>query len=556
MDATEAAAESAQATADESESQALKNRAQVFEGEAEALQVSAADDEEGSKALGIKAGEEQTSAEMAAVQAAADEAAADEEDAVAGEATVAAARFESEELSDGAAVVVCEFLPLLDVVCDVVGGIAEVSLATAAAAEVAQAVAATSAAVAARDNERIAVTKAAESEAGAASDGEAAVVLESKAELEEADALADHEEAERDEVESIALHSKSEEEEVLANEKRVNAETEEVGADASLQNAVQHGLFAAQQAILSSATGVLALSYFAIKFLIRAVGGSTRLVATAFASCDRSNSSRRRNWLQSKFLRDMSYTVVHLLVFVSTLALALSHPEVAHVLDGSALCTIRSKGGWLLIFGLTAATAHCSMLHVMPSITRRLYPVWEWVGLFGFMLVLFILEALILLVALRGSSIGSRALLCIQQIPLWLIWFCLVVCAVVHCCVLREVGVIEEPLAMDDEEIADCCKDERCLDETASLLGSLPTDLSRNKSKKTTSPNYLWRHLLIPFEALLLFCMVPIILSCFSHATLLWPLVRHLIAGFEWVIPGIALAYLILLGVVVWWSAH
>lgn len=554
-DASEAAAESAQAPADESESQSLKSRAAVLEGEAEALEVSAANQEEGSKALNLKAREEQIAAETDAVRAAADEEVADAEGAVAEEAAVAASRYEAEEVSDGSAVVVCEFLPLLDVVCDVVGGIAEVSLATAAVAEVAEAVAATSAAAAAREDERLAVANAAEAEALATSDEEAAVVLNTKAKLAEEDALSDHQEAERDEAESIALHIEAEEQEALANEMQMNAEEEEASADASLEKAAQHGLSAAQQAILSSAAGLCALSYFGIKCVTRVLGGLASFVATiASETIGKSNESWYSSCCPPNRLRDLSYSIVHVLVFLSTTGSAMSHLEAFHILDGSGAYDTRSQGGLLLIFGLIGATAHCSVLHVLPDVIRRHYPICDWVALYVFMLVLFILEALILLVTLRGTSIGSSALSVIHQLPLFLLWVFLGVCSVLHFCAFRVVDQISEPFDKNDE-IVDCER-ERTIDERASLLESHPNHFSRRMAKRTSTPRYSWKDLLIPLEGLLLSCMVPIFLSCFSHAKVLWPLLRHWIIGFEWVIPVVAVVYLLLVGVIVWSSAR
>jgi hypothetical protein len=382
---------------DESESQSLKSHAAVLEGEADVLEVLAADDKEGSTALNIKAREQHIAAESDTVRAAADEEGAHAEDAVAEDAVVAAARYEAEEVNDGAAVVVCEFLPLLDVVCDVVGGIAEVSLATVAEAEVAEAVAATSAAVAAREDERVAVANAAEAESLATSDGEAAVVLNAKATLAEEDAISDHQEAERDEVESIALHVEAQEQEALANEMQMNSEEEEVSADASLEKAAQHGLLAAQQAILSSAAGLCALSYFGVKCLTRAVSGLATFVSTNTSeTLDESKASWYSSCLPPHFWCDMSYTIVHVLVFLSTTGLALSHHEAVCLLDRSCAFDTRSLGGLLLIFVLIGATVHCSVLHVLPDVIWRRCSVWDWVVLFGFMLALFILEALFL----------------------------------------------------------------------------------------------------------------------------------------------------------------
>lgn len=552
-DASEAAAESTKSAADETESQALEERAAALEVEAEALEVAAAKDEETAEGLEVKVGEEQVEAELSAVRAAADEGVADEEEAVAGEAAISAARFEAEELDDGAAVVLCEFLPLVDIVCDVIGGIAEVSLAAAAAAEVAEAVAATSAAAAAREDEKVAATKAAESEVAAAVDGNAAAALESKAGAEEAEALFDQEEAKRDEAEALALQVEAQEAESLAIEAEAKASAEEVDADVSMEKSAQQGLFAAQKALLSSAIGILALAYFGIKVLTRILGGVSRFMVTD-SSKSINNQRCPKLWMgiTPKFMHDLSYTFLHVLIFFTTTELLLNHIQPSRVLDHSVTYAIRSQGGLMLIFGLIASTLQLCLLHVLPNTVRHIYFVWELVALFPFLVILFTMEALIVLVNLRRTAIGSEVLKYILLVPVWLMCFTLMFFTAIHLFVIPVGGEVIDQVETDNEDNIDSDVE---LSEQTLLLRPIQNDTVTHRSSMSTGPNYAWRQLLIPMEILLLSCLAPILVSCFSHAQVLLPLLQHWVDGYEWMIPVIAVVYVGLISMMVFWSS-
>jgi hypothetical protein len=553
VDSAKATEGSAKAIAAENESQALEAKAVALEAQAETLEVYAVEDEETAKALEVKAGEEQVAAEVAGARAAVDEIVANEEEAVATEAAGAAAEFEVEELQDGTAIMVCEFIPLLDVVCDVIGGIAEVSFTTAAVAEVAEAVAATTAIAAVREAEEVAVAEAAESEASVAVDGEAAASLETKAEIEEAEALTDQEEANRDEAEAEALQVEAEEAEEMATEEETKAEVEEADADVSLEKAAQHGLSAAQEAIMSSAAGLLALSYFGVKFVTRLLGGFTTFTATAASTIfNEPRSFKLCYCLPRTLVHDLSYIFLHLLIFLSTSVSLLNHIEPSQILGSSATYSIRSQGGLLLIFGLVAATVQCFMLHALPNAVRQSYPVWEWIALSAFLLLLFIMEALIVLVNLGRTSIQSSTLENVCQVPVLLIWGGLLSFVAIHLHVCRAGRDATEQEETEDREIIDC---ELELNEKTSLLGS-SQDTASNVSDRQTSIAYSWLNLLIPLEILVLSCLVPILASCFSHTQILWPLLHNWVSGIEWAIPVVFVVYLGLVVLVMWWSTR
>lgn len=553
-DTTEANEEFSKATADKSESQVWRERASAKEAEAEALKASAVKDEEGAKSLNIKAGEEQVVADAAGVRAAADELVADEDESVAGEASASAARFEAEELNDGAAVVLCEFIPFVDVVCDVLGGVAEVSLATAATAEVAEAVAATSAAVAARNDESVAAKEVAESNIAATVDGEAAASLETTAEAEETESLADQEEATRDETEAQALQVEAKEAGAMAADEEMKAEAEEVDAGASLLKSAEHGLWAAQKAILSSAMGLLALSYFGVKLVARAFGFLTSMTAPATTNINQTRSCAPSRCLPQRFPQFMSYTTLHVLIFVSTTVSLLKHIRLHHIVDGSPDYTTQSKGGLLLIFGFVAATVQCCTLHILPDTLRSFYPVWEWIELFWFLLPLFIMEALIVFINLSRTSMGYMVLECTGLMSVWLIWICFFSCSVLYCWVFRPDGnVADHNEAEDKTESGDF---ELRITELTSLLESGQEDMASNSSLMKSSLTCSWNHLLFPLEVLILSILVPLLVSCTSHAKVLWPLLQHWVAGFIWAIPVVALAYLGLVAFVVWGSTR
>jgi chemotaxis protein histidine kinase CheA len=556
-DSAEAVATAEKANADESESVALQERVGALELEAEELEASAAKDEEGAKILEAKAGEEQIAAETAAARAAADEALADGQDAAAGEAAAAAAEDEFGEMEDGTAMAVCEFIPLVDIICDMMGSVAAVTLHASAVAEVAEAVTSTTAAAAAREDEGAAAAEVTELETAATVDGEAGTALETKLDGEEAESVLDEKEAERDEAEAEALNTEAVEEEELATEEEATSEVEETDAGTSFEKSAQHALSAAQKALLSAGTGLFALGYIGFNFLGRAVGGFTNLSVSLVPSAATSQSSSTNCFgcIPRQMMHDVSYAFLHCLIFVSVFFLMMDHTNIKTYLEGTAMYSIRSEGGLLLIFGLMGATVQCLLLHALPSAFYKSLCWLKLGALFVFLIPLFLLEALIVLVNSRSIEMGSDTAELASRLPVWSIWAFLIVCIAVHLHIFRKGDNDAEELkvasatSLDDLELSE---------ETSLLRGGKKTGVLAvapgEEDSRTAS--YSWKSLLLPLELLILSCLVPILASCFSHAHILWPHLHRWTAGYEWVVPLFLVVYVVVLVSIVWYSVH
>jgi hypothetical protein len=249
----------------------------------------------------------------------------------------------------------------------------------------------------------------------------------------------------------------------------------------------------------------------------------------------------------------MSYSALHLLIFVSTTVSLLKHTRLLYIVDGSADYTTQSKGGLLLIFGCVAATVQCCTLHILPDTVRSLYPVWEWIELFWFLLPLFIMEALIVCINLSRTSMGHMVLEYTGLISIWLIWICFFSCLALYYWVFRPEGNFAgyNEAEEDNTETGDS---ELRITERTSLLESGQQVMASDSSLLKTSRKNSWNHLLFPLEILILSILVPLLVSCASHAKVLWPLFQHWATGFIWAIPVVSLAYLGLTAFVVWGS--
>ena len=178
---TEADERRAEAAADASLSDAaydragsLRVRAREMETAAETDGAHAAQEGEAAASLEERAAAEESEAEVATEKAAALEAEAEWDAARAAEEGEAAAETEAVALEDVEAMASCAPIPFLDVVCDAVGGVAEMGYQATAAFESARGGMSAMTAVGARKKERAELTMAVEKGVEAAADAEAA----------------------------------------------------------------------------------------------------------------------------------------------------------------------------------------------------------------------------------------------------------------------------------------------------------------------------------------------------------------------------------------------
>jgi hypothetical protein len=138
-------------------------------------------------------------------------------------------------------------------------------------------------------------------------------------------------------------------------------------------------------------------------------------------------------------------------------------------------------------------------------------------------------------------------------ISIWLIWICFFSCLALYYWVFRPEGNFAgyNEAEEDNTETGDS---ELRITERTSLLESGQQVMASDSSLLKTSRKNSWNHLLFPLEILILSILVPLLVSCASHAKVLWPLFQHWATGFIWAIPVVSLAYLGLTAFVVWGS--
>jgi hypothetical protein len=158
--------------------------------------------------------------------------------------------------------------------------------------------------------------------------------------------------------------------------------------------------------------------------------------------------------------------------------------------------------------------------------------VWELVALFPFLVILITIEALIVLVNLRRTAIGSEILECILLVPVWLMCFILLFFTAIHLFVIPVGGEVMDQVETDNKDNIDSDLE---ISEQTLLLRPRNGDIVTHPSSRNTGPKYAWRQLLIPMEILLLSCLVPIwysafrMLKSFCHSATLgrWIRVGH-----------------------------
>mmetsp|Transcript_43986 Transcript_43986/g.134009 ORF Transcript_43986/g.134009 Transcript_43986/m.134009 type:complete len:692 (-) Transcript_43986:73-2148(-) len=376
FDADEASALEEKATADTERSGGLREEAAALRVQAEEDAASAAGDEAEAAALADEAGVATAEAEVQLAAAAEEEVLAETAEALAAEEAAAAAESEVEAAEDAAAVAVCEFVPFLDVLCDVVGAATEIGLHAAAAAQAAESAAEVVAAVVARAEEDAELTSAAALQADASEAAAASAELETKAAEEEAKSEAEYADAERDDLEADALMARSEAAEADAAEEEIEAAAEEAGADKSLGEAARHGIAALRDAFQAGLASVMALVFFGwrlvTRYLIPAIVGGWNKFSRSQAPVEyRDAVTTRPPKTHFHFMRipqsawphqTVSTCILHVSCFLAALAtLELQWSEYA-------TCSRRARGGTILLFGCIAACAQGLALHALPRL--------------------------------------------------------------------------------------------------------------------------------------------------------------------------------------------
>ena len=532
------------AAADQAEATELEEEATLLFEKSEADAALAAAEEiemEGVK-VEIAAEEEESAAHAAA--AALDEVSFESEmtegTADATEAARMEARAHGEEIGIGA----CEFVPFLDIVCDFVGGVTAVGLEVGAATEAAKASSEFAAAAAAKMEEEREVALVAEIQAKALEDGALASELQGgeleTEELAEEERLA----AEEKQAAAEALFEEAEVEADAAAEESALSAEEEAEANSMAGEAISHGVLSCWNAIMASICGVLSFVFFAArtttKLLIPAASQSCSLMSDVTSSGD-------RKILLVSFFRYSSLFLHHCALF------GLVAGVFQHILPGLEQLSLRSRGGIILCFGILAGCIQTPLLHTIPRLLaksqERQHILLHATRQVIILTLLSIIEILILWVAF-GPRFFSQSTL--HVLGKWWLWIVFIVLLTFH------ILYLEIPMLKRERTNSDCKNPSTTHSGSLEVKqGNVPTESDRllpidKKSFQETinkpqiqPTSYLRllhqeiKNLQLPFEALILSCMIALLLHCSSSVQALWPASKALLLSSRpgWLIP-------------------
>jgi chemotaxis protein histidine kinase CheA len=567
------------------EASSLKAEAVKFQAEAEELRAQA-------EADAVHAAETQTQADATEVDAAAEqsEAAAHAEVAATYEAVgdadfadgtadaAEAARIEGQAHGEEIGIAMCELVPLLDLLCDTLGGISAVGMEAGAAAEAAKASGEWMAAMAAKVEEERESALASELEAKATEDELLAAKLEHEVQMESE--RAEQEQAvaaSKDEAAKVFLEESTEDEAIAGQESTTAMEHRAESANMSGQ-ALFCGVLACWNAILAGVCAVVSFGYFFFNMIIAFVIPSVRQSLVGIKKItDQNLSTSSDHWQILR--RDASYCFHHCAIFV---VVAFFYHDL---LENMRNNTLRARGGILLRFALSAACAQAFTLHFMPNCMSRVDTMWASIlDFFRRMIVLpflFLMEILfILLMATTDAFVVEPTRLVALMLAggvamtlgLHIIFFELPLLWSKSPTQVTEATTVEptdkERRELDD---GDFNGDESMFAyETHSLLPKAssrlekPTDFESD-NEIVRSPSWLallWKEILMLqplLEILVLVCMCRIMAESLGSVRYLWPTTKTVLIDLRpyWLVQagiGIVALFMILCIIPVIWG--
>lgn len=366
----QAAAEELAETAalEQERAQALGVRGETLIARGHADEAEASGLHEESAAWTARAAKDGREAVAAEGRAAAESAWADQDVAQAtAEAALATQDQVAVEADDAAAVTVCQVLPLVDVVCDVVGGVAALGLETQAARSAAESVGEFTAAATAQAEADIAETKAVEWQAAAARDADEAGSLQADAGAVQVKAEDEIVQGKADEAAANEEMAQSALDKEVATEEQTKAVSEQDAAARAWKDATRQGAKACTSAIL-----ITVVSLFGILFWVLRIIASTLLPIAKSAvhftrtQCGCANVAAGTTTVVAspmpRFVLSFSHLFHHGYLFLLFLGI-----WGDNLLQLRALTSIRAMGGTVLMFVVSLALAQSIVMHTIPK---------------------------------------------------------------------------------------------------------------------------------------------------------------------------------------------
>ena len=446
---TRAAQLTTEATANAEQAAQLQAQGEELLAQSEGDSTLARADETNADEWAAQAAREEIMVETDLDQAAADELVVEQDVAHATADASRAARkgFQAEE--DQVIVGACNLVPVLDVVCDVVGGVAAVGLESVAARQAVQAAAEYTAAVAAQTRVDALTLEATQAQTQAARQGE--LVVESRAAAAELSAKAQQElvQGQADEALAQERWDESAAEADGAEHQEAEAGVEEKASADAMQASLQHGALACWDAMRAGLCALMVMIFFALRLL-----GSYIFPALGWAYSAVTQYHGNGSCCTTAALPFPLITASH--IFHHAVILAL----VGGTFFGDSLVTLdqlklRSRGGILLEITAFAAVIQCSFLHLLPHVlfqTNEKVPSWRehaWRG--GLLFVrsfLWIWPLMVLEVLLLHVNLGSRLFASSATVlHHWYLW------AWLGCTLLMHYGLMMERNANQSKRI-------------------------------------------------------------------------------------------------------
>ena len=487
-----------------------------------------------------------------------------------------AARIEASAHGEEIGIAVCELIPLVDLLCDTVGGVSAVAMEAGAAAEAAKSSGELLAAAAAKAEEERESARAAELEAKATEDELLAAKLEQDAEMESQKAEEEQAAAvEKEEAANVFLEEATVDEDAAAEE-TATAETDEAESTNLSGQAVRHGVLACWNAILAGICGIISFGYFFFKtmanFVIPGVRQSLtglEKIATDKEPPTSNTSEDRRQSLQ----RDVSYCIQHCAIF--TLVASVYHDLLKNLGKNS----LRARGGILLGFSVSAALVQAVALHAIPNLVARAENIG--VSILHFIRRMLVLPCLFLMEIMILWIVGGSDMFMVD-LPRWIaptLAGTVSVIFVLHLIYL-ELPLIQSkrPTTRSSETTTDDLTDKEegksdhydlenkeisIHDERHSLLPkSAPLPDLGSDPQNFKDPSWLsllWKEILMLqplLEILVVACVSRIMLESLSSIRYLWPATKEilLLSRPDWLLPasvglGVALATVCMLSI-------
>ena len=382
--------------------------------------------------------------------------------------------------ADEAATAVCQFIPLVDVVCDVVGGIAAVGLETATVRSAALAAEEYGAAAAAQVKSNSLRAEASDLQATAIEEEEEAAALHGKAAEFEAQASEKIEEGEADKAAAEEeLEKSAADKEVAAEEETKSVAEEEFSAEAWSES-VQHGAQACANAIMMSAVSVIALLFWATRIAGSAILPIVRSFLIALWNLLLPGGTPGRGtctlvFLTSEVIPTISHVFHHGFFFVVCFGL---YGET--LLQLRNFGSVQAMGGIILGFAAGVASAQIILLHAIPRANRHQgsFQSSLWAGLYetlrwSISLCPLVVMEILLLWVNAGTKVFSQNV--VRWAQSWWLWVILPVTLIAHYCLLCRLkrGSVETEAAgstenhvESDNELVDDESRQRLLTQT------------------------------------------------------------------------------------------